>query len=159
MILAYRISQDFAKLPDELFRSVGFYKIELEGALNHTGSWNRANTALFRCLIYVGDMSGFKTAKKLLEPWDITTLRALVWMMTSQHVEIMWYISGMPPFIRKQTIQYVGYRADLNSCQESNFPSTLLSRTRGATYTNGMPSFRSGPRHPQSALLDTHKIS
>ena len=37
MTLAYHIRPDFAKLADALFRSVGFYKHELEGALNHAG--------------------------------------------------------------------------------------------------------------------------
>jgi hypothetical protein len=37
MILAYHISRDFAKLADVLFRSVGLYKHDLEGALNHAG--------------------------------------------------------------------------------------------------------------------------
>ena len=40
-------------------------------------------------LIYVGDIAGFESAKKLLYPWDITTLSALVRMMILQHIEIM----------------------------------------------------------------------
>jgi hypothetical protein len=32
------IRQNFARLADELFRAVEFYKHELEGALNHAGA-------------------------------------------------------------------------------------------------------------------------
>jgi len=39
--------------------------------------------------MYVGDIADIKTAKKLLYPWDITTLSALVRIMILQHIEIM----------------------------------------------------------------------
>ena len=41
------------------------------------------------CLIYVGGITGFESAKKLLYPWDITILSALVRIMIFQHIEIM----------------------------------------------------------------------
>ena len=39
--------------------------------------------------MYVGDITDFESAKKLLYPWDITILSALVRIMILQHIEIM----------------------------------------------------------------------
>ena len=40
-------------------------------------------------LRYVGDITGFESAKKLLYSWDITILSAIVRIMILQHIEIM----------------------------------------------------------------------
>jgi hypothetical protein len=48
-----------------------------------------AEQSLKSSLRYVGGIAGFKVAKNLLEPWDITTLSALAWMMKLQHIEII----------------------------------------------------------------------